>query len=164
MAEGSRGRRWRWTLVDRREALIASHTLELDPDGRFSHLESATAAGLLSLHREADGSLHGNRLSERGVDHLQVPAPAPELVLVGSGPIGLAAMAAGLGDEPTPTLDIVEVADDLGVRIAEVLVRRLPGGRLELKADRGTRRVELDAVGLPPDDGASTTSWALERD
>jgi hypothetical protein len=179
MAEGSRGRRWRWTVVDRRGNLLASHTLELDPEGRFSHLESAIGAGLLSLHREADGSLHGNRLSERGVDHLQVPAPAPRLVLVGSGPIGLVAMAAGLADGAAEReagrdsgqesgealeLDVVEVADDLGVRLAEARIHRGEGGRVEVRMDRGTRRVTVDASGLPPDDGSSTTSWPLERD
>jgi hypothetical protein len=167
MAEGSRGRRWRWTMVDRRGNLVASHTLELDPGGRFSHLESAIAAGLLSLHREPDGSIHGNRVSERGVDHLQVPAPAPGLVLVGTGSVGLAAMAAGLGDDASDgpeEMDIVEVGDDLGVRLAEARVRRRDGGLVEVRTDRGTRSVVLDVAGLPLDDGVSTTSWALERD
>lgn len=174
MAEGSRGRRWRWTVVDRRGTLVASHTLELDPGGRFSHLESAIAAGLLSLHREADGSLHGNRLSERGVDHLHVPAPAPRLVLVGSGPIGLAVLAAGLRGETADEggdaagvgpleLDIVEVADDLGVRLAEARIRSDDNGRVEVRLDHASRRATLDANGLPLDDGPSTTSWPLER-
>ena len=34
--------------------------LETAPDGSFSHLELATPAGLLTLHPEGDGTLHGN--------------------------------------------------------------------------------------------------------
>lgn len=166
VAEGRRGRRWRWTVVDRQGMLVASHTVELDPAGRFSRLESAAATGLLSLHKVSDGSVHGNRVAERGVDHLHIEAPAPELMLVGGGPIGLAAIAAGLGTKvgPAATLDIIEVLDDLGVRVAECRVRRLPSGRVEARTDRGTRSVALDPSGVPLDDRPHTTSWPLERD
>jgi len=163
VAEGSRGRRWRWTIVDERGSLVATHVLELDPAGAFSRLESAGAAGLLTLHREADGSVHGHRVGERGVDHLNIPAPAPEVVLVGSGAVGLAAIGGALpGDGPAP-LEVIEVSDDLGVETADVRIRRLPGGRIEIRTSRANRSASLGDDGLPVG-AARSTSWPLERD
>jgi len=163
MAEGTRGRRWRWSVVDRRGALVAAHTVELGPDGRFARLESAAAGGLLTLHRETDGSLHGNRVAERGVDHLTVPSPAPDALVVGSSPLGPAIASPALPVDGG-AVDIVEVGEDLGVRIAEASVRRHGDGIIELRTGLGARRVRLDADGLPAADEASSTSWPLERD
>lgn len=165
VAEGRRGRRWRWSAVDRRGSLVAAHTLELDPEGRFAGLESAAAAGLLTLHREADGSLHGNRVGGRGVDHIEVPAPAPGLVLVGAGPVGPAAVAAALvAAAGGPPIDGLEVLDDLGVRVVGWSVHRVDGTTLELVAGRVARRVALDALAPRGGEGSPTTSWPLERD
>jgi hypothetical protein len=168
MAEGSRGRRWRWSVVDRRGTLVSAHTVELDPEGRFASLESAAAGGLLTLHREADGSgrqwrLDGNRVAERGIDHLTVPAPAPEIVVVGSSPIA-AAIASRALTEDARTADVVEVGDDLGVRIAEASIRRPGGDIFEIRTGIGARRVALDEDGLPARDDPASTSWPLERD
>src|SRR5436189_2001251 len=69
MAEGSRGSRWREVRV-LDESVVSSLLLELDPDGRFSHLELATTAGLLTLHPEGDGTLHGNAVTADGVHHV----------------------------------------------------------------------------------------------
>jgi hypothetical protein len=52
------------------EGIRSSLLLELDPDGRFSHLELSTAAGLLTLHPEGDGTLHGNAVTADGVHHV----------------------------------------------------------------------------------------------
>jgi hypothetical protein len=162
MAEGVRGRRWRWSVVDRHGAFVAAHTVELDPEGRFVRLESAAGGGLLSLHREVDGSVHGNRVVERGIDHLTLPAPAPDVVIVRAGAIGAAiagpAMVAGGGP-----IDVVEVGDDLGVRIVEASARRLPDGTIELRAGNAIRRIRLDEAGLPAADEGLSTSWPLER-
>ncbi|MCI0583706.1 MAG: hypothetical protein L0227_12605 [Chloroflexi bacterium] len=167
MAEGSRGRRWRWSVVDRRGVLIAAHTVELDPDGRFASAESAAAGGIMTLHREADGSgswsLHGNRVAERGIDHLTVPAPAPEVVVVGSGPIAAAIASRGLAKDAR-TADVVEVGDDLGVRIAEASIRRPGADIVEVRTGIVVRRVSLDDDGLPALDEPSSTSWPLERE
>src|SRR5689334_6864494 len=70
VAEGRRGRRWREVVVDAGGAVRHSLLLELDPDGRFSHLELSTAAGLLTLHPEGDGTLHGNAVTGDGVRHI----------------------------------------------------------------------------------------------
>jgi len=162
MAEGARGRRWRWSVVDRRGAFVAAHTVELDPDGRVVRLESAAAGSLLSLHREADGSVHGNRVVELGIDHLTLPAPAPDAVVVGSGPIGAAIASATLTAGGVP-IDVVEVGDDLGVRVVSASVRRLANGTFELRTVTGIRRARLDDAGLPAADEGPSTSWPLER-
>ena len=93
VAEGRRGRRWRETVATG-EGIRSSLLLELDPDGRFSHLELATAAGLLTLHPEGDGTLHGNRVSGEGVDHLRSPWDPATVVRVEGSTICLAAMPA----------------------------------------------------------------------
>jgi hypothetical protein len=70
VAEGRRGRRWR-EVVGTGEGIRSSLLLELDTDGRFSHLELSTAAGLLTLHPEGDGTLHGNVVTARGIEHIR---------------------------------------------------------------------------------------------
>ena len=69
VAEGRRGRRWREVVVEG-SAVRSSLLLELAPDGRFSHLELTTAAGLLTLHPEADATLHGNAVTADGIHHV----------------------------------------------------------------------------------------------
>ena len=44
--------------------------LETGPGGRFGHLELATPAGLLTLHPEGDGTLHGNVIEVGGIRHV----------------------------------------------------------------------------------------------
>ena len=75
VAEGRRGRRWR-EVRTREEGIVARLLLETDPDGRFAHLELSTAAGLLTLHPEGDGTLHGNAVTADGVEHV-VGVPWP---------------------------------------------------------------------------------------
>jgi hypothetical protein len=165
VAEGRRGRRWRWTATDRGGGFVAAHTLELDPEGRFGRLESVTGGGLLTLHRESDGSLHGNRVTGGGIDHLVIPAPAPELVIVGSGPLGLAALAGGDRLAVAAALDVVEIRDDLGVRVAGCRVERPEARTWELHSDRATWRATVDNDGLPTASGAGRVeSWPLESD
>ena len=66
VAEGRRGRRWR-EAVSRNGAVVHSLLLELDSEGRFAHLELTTPAGLLTLHPEGDGTLHGNAVTAAGL-------------------------------------------------------------------------------------------------
>lgn len=164
IADGRRGRRWRWTVVDRRGALVCAHTLETDPAGRFVRLESACAAGLLTLHREADGSLHGNRVSERGVDHLLVETPVPDAVLIGATELGVAILLRSMAvTDGRLTLDVVEIFDDLGLRIATASVRSDAGGTWDVRTNRGARRARLGPDGLPESADHDTVSWPLER-
>ena len=69
VAEGKRGRRWREVRC-RDTAVASSLLLETGPDGRFSHLELSTPSGLMTLHPESDGTLHGNAIVSDGVEHV----------------------------------------------------------------------------------------------
>ena len=53
-----------------RAALRHSLLLETAADGAFSHLELSTPAGLLTLHPEGDGTLHGNAIEAGGIRHV----------------------------------------------------------------------------------------------
>jgi hypothetical protein len=164
VADGARGRRWRWTVVDRRGTLLAAHTLETDPDGRFLRLESATAPGLLSLHREPDGSVHGNRIGERGIDHLTIEAPAPEGVLIGGTALSVSILLGAIEPPVTKaTLDVLEIFDDLGLRIVSATVRPDGDGGWEIRTNRLSRRAVLDADGLPAAPEHDGLTWPLER-
>lgn len=67
VAEGARGRRWRWIRTER-DGTSVTALLETAPDGRPTRLEVASAAGLLVLHPELDGSeAHGNVVGPDGV-------------------------------------------------------------------------------------------------
>ena len=69
VAEGSRGRRWR-EVRNAGQAVASSLLLETDPAGHFAHLELSTPSGLLTLHPEADGTLHGHAIVSDGVEHV----------------------------------------------------------------------------------------------
>ena len=93
VAEGRRGRRWR-EVVRTGEGIRSSLLLELDPQGRFSHLELSTAAGLLTLHPEGDGTLHGNTVTGRGVEHIEgLPWDQDTVILVEGSAVCRAAPA-----------------------------------------------------------------------
>lgn len=72
VAEGARGRRWRWTIATG-EGLRHAGLIELDPHGRFGRLELETAQGMLTLHPDADRrSAHGNVVRPGGVEPVAV--------------------------------------------------------------------------------------------
>ncbi|MBI2776012.1 MAG: hypothetical protein HYX57_01920 [Chloroflexi bacterium] len=163
VADGRRGRRWRWVVAGTGSALGVAHTVETGPDGAFARLESATPEALLTLHREADGSLHGNRTGRGGVEHLRFDASAPRFVLVGHGAPGLAILAAGLPAlAEASTLDLLTVSDGLAVAAGEG--RIAPIGRATLRLELAGRgyEIEVGAGGLPAIAVAST-SWPLEE-
>ncbi|CAN5570632.1 hypothetical protein BH20CHL7_BH20CHL7_00090 [soil metagenome] len=73
VAEGGRGRRWRWTLATGEGTLLRAALLELDGDGRFARLEYETSDGMLTLHPEEDGqAAHGNVVRRRGVQPIAI--------------------------------------------------------------------------------------------
>src|SRR3954452_801260 len=93
VAEGRRGRRWR-EVIRTGGGVRSSILLELDPQGRFSHLELSTAAGLLTLHPEGDGTLHGNTVTGRGVEHIEgLPWQHDRVILVEGSAVCRAAPA-----------------------------------------------------------------------
>lgn len=143
VAEGSRGRRWR-EVVAADGAVQSSLLLELDPEGRFSHLELSTAAGLLTLHPEADGTLHGNAVVSDGVRHVMGwPWERDGAIWVRGSSICLAA-----GRRPDGTRAVEWLVIDRDLRL-ETVVRAMP---LDWTL--------VDAEGLPVLD--DRMEWPLE--
>jgi hypothetical protein len=143
VAEGSRGRRWREVVrAGEGSGIRSSLLLELDRDGRFSHLELSTAAGLLTLHPEGDGTLHGNAVTADGVRHVVgLPWDAETVVLLEGSTV--CAAAAGSGPAGRGSLHI---GLDLSLRPTSVP----PPAPV------------VDGDGLPPLEGGAT--WPLERE
>jgi hypothetical protein len=92
-AEGRKGRRWREVRL-RDGVVLSSLLLETFPDRHFAHTELSTGAGLLTLHPEPDGTLHGNVVTSGGIEHIAgVAWPNDCLLVVHGSPISLAAAA-----------------------------------------------------------------------
>ena len=144
LSEGRRGRRWRETVV-RDGALIHALLLETGPDGRFSHLELASAAGLATLHPEGDGTLHGNIVGQAGVRHVVGLSFGESGALTVSGSIVAAAALAWA--RASATAGEVVVLDPGAL---DLTIRPLQGD------DLGA----IDADGAPRLDGGRT--WPLE--
>jgi hypothetical protein len=171
VAEGRRGRRWRWSL-QRAGSIEHAVLLELDPAGRPTRLEATSASGLLTLHPElAEGGLHGNLVTPNGVEHLSLPWLPDAVVDVvdGFGPFALAA-AVGEGLSVGEAIELPTVTVDR-------FLRPVPGrARLARLAERtwslepgsppGVRRSawtgSLDDAGRPMLDGGRV--WPLELD
>jgi hypothetical protein len=155
VAEGRRGSRWREVRV-RGESVVSSLLLELDAAGRFSHLELSTASGLLTLHPEGDGTLHGNAVGAGGVRHVMaVPWTRDDILLVAGSPTSRAAAARRI--EASPAGDAPRAK---GVGFGIVVGLDLSAERRAI--GRSERAVPLDPDGLPIfGDGLS---WPLERE
>jgi hypothetical protein len=143
VAEGRRGRRWR-EVVRTGEGIRSSLLLELDPNGRFSHLELSTAAGLLTLHPEGDGTLHGNAVTSAGIGHVVGLPWQPDVAIWLDGS-GINAAAARRADGAS-ALDVLRIGLDLTL------------AREAMQIDPGA----VDGEGLPVLVGGTT--WPLEED
>ena len=164
VAEGRRGRRWR-ELVRKRDQPGIRHSLllEMDSEGRFSHLELSTEAGLLTLHPEADGTLHGNSVTDVGIEHIRGIAWDPDgLVIVDGSLISRLAAVGGLRSRLEPgssrALAILRVPRDLRFLRSEEIVTRRDLDRWALGEDES---LLLDDDGFLRADGTST--WPLEE-
>jgi hypothetical protein len=144
VSEGTRGRRWREIRRNADGILVTSLLLETHPDGRFAHIELSTAAGLLTLHPEGDGTLHGNIVTTLGIRHVMGLPWTPRSVVLVEGSL-LASAAA------KRTLASAAAAD--GVRITL---------GLDIVAIHETISLGVDADGLPLLDDAA--SWPLEAE
>ena len=145
IADGRRGRRWREVVVVG-DAVAHSLLYETGPDRRFRHLELAAPGGLVTLHPEPDGSLHGNVVrATGGVEHVRGIALAPGgMIHVQGSSITAAAIDWARGGEAV-----------------EILV--LDPGSLRLRAVRSPADRPLDAAGdggIPLLSAAET--WPLE--
>jgi hypothetical protein len=149
IAEGRRGRRWRETVV-RDGVLVHSLLYETDRERRFSHLELATPTGLVTLHPEGDGTLHGNIIRPgSGIEHIVgLSFPAATLLLVGGSTVASVAAAwAGQGSEHVAAVVPAVVLDPMTLALSSQTVDPSTLG-------------PSDNSGVPVMDGARI--WPLE--
>ena len=163
VAEGNRGRRWR-EVRNAGHAVASSLLLETDPAGRFVHLELATPSGLLTLHPEADGALHGHAIVSDGVEHVAGLAwDADGVALLEGSTVCRLAAVAGLAD----TIAAGSSRGRLAIVIPATLWLEVKPIRIE-RVDEMTWRfgVEdpfvVDRDGLPVLRGGEI--WPLEGD
>ena len=164
VAEGSRGRRWREIRRSPRGELLTSLLLETDPGGLFAHLELSTAAGLLTLHPEGDGTLHGNVVAERSLRHVAgLPWTPRSVVLVEGSPLATSAATRSLANDVGPgssaDVAVVRIGADLEVRPGRAAVRRVTAHEWQIGSGGS---IEIDPDGLPVLADAET--WPLEAE
>lgn len=161
VAEGRRGRRWREAVAGEPGRWLAL-LLETDPGGRFTHLELATPAGLLTLHPEGDGTLHGNAVAADGLRHVVgLPWDADACVVVEGSTIAAAAIAHALRHVVAPGAStdrwILRIGMDLDLAGSRGGIRRLETDRWQIGDDT---TVALDPEGAPLLAGGTT--WPME--
>jgi len=132
VAEGRQGRRWRSLRLDSAGGVISSLVLELDPGGRWTRLELATSAGMLTLHPDPDArAAHGNVVTGRGVVPLEFAWSGRHRLVVASDPVAAAALRPPRDDDraagPGPGL---VVGVDLTVKAGDTIAPAVapPGG------------------------------------
>jgi hypothetical protein len=164
VAEGRPGRRWREVRRSSDGALLTSLLLETDPEGAFAHTELSSAAGLLTLHPEGRGTLHGNVVTEHRLRHVAGLAWTPGSIVLVHGSVLAAAAAtrilAGVV-RPGASHDVtgVSISVELDVEPIRVTVRRTAETDWQL----GSAPVlHVDDDGLPV--LADARTWPLEAE
>jgi hypothetical protein len=166
VAEGSRGRRWRWTRTSN-AGLASVGLLELDVDGAFSRLELGGPPGLLTLHVDQSGDeVHGNVASSTGMRHLRFGWSRDDLLLVDGEPLIAAAMCHRFAREVDPgprrEHDVLLVEASYVVRNSQGSCTRESQTRWRVELSQARRfRIAIDDDGLPTglEDEAN---WPLE--
>jgi hypothetical protein len=164
VAEGRRGRRWREVRSASGGGLVSSLLLETDPGDRVNHIELGSGLGLLTLHPESDGTLHGNVVTSAGIEHVVgLPWSQDAVLLVEGSTIAAAAAARGLRDAVSAGSSVsrpgVIVDPGLAVRAADVTIERFGEDAWRLGS---TGEIAIDDLGLPLLAGARI--WALEAE
>lgn len=164
-ADGTRGRRWRASLADASGVGLAL-LLEVGLDRRATRLEVVTAAGLLTLHPDHDGSrLHGNVVTPDGVRHVELPWGPRQHLDVAGCPVTVAVIAHAFGAEVSvgASIDIrvVTVGRSLEPTTARARLDRTSPRSWLLEVDGRSVSIDVDEDGLPRLDGEMT--WPLER-
>jgi hypothetical protein len=164
VAEGRRGRRWREVRSMAGGEVLSSLLLETEPSGRFSHTELSSVAGLLTLHPETDGTLHGNVITPEGIQHVAGLAWDPEGVLLVEGStIAAAAAAHGLRNAIAPDATASRTAAfvDLGLAVqrVDVTIERVGEDTWRLGS---AGEIAVDDDGLPLLAGARI--WSLDAE
>jgi hypothetical protein len=167
VADGHRGRRWRGATT-RDGVLTASLLLEVGGDGRPVRLELAGFAGLLTLHPESGGSLHGNAVTAGGIRHLTFDWSDDHELEIEGNPIPSAVTAARLTSSVRVgegrSSPVVIVGQDLVVRAGERRFERIgAAGSWRIVGDGEARLLVVDVDGLPvwPE---PADDWPLELD
>jgi len=174
VAEGQRGRRWREVvrIGNGRPGIRHSLLLETDPDGRFSHLELSTDAGLLTLHPEADGTLHGNAVVDHGeaglrdatgVEHVRGLAWSRHGIALVDGSLicqlaGIEALGESLQPRTSRSQPVIWIPETLWIEVKPVRVERVDERRWRF-GDAPV--IEVDDDGLPASPDAAI--WFLEE-
>jgi hypothetical protein len=175
VADGRLGRRWR-AMTSRSGSVVEALLLEIDADGRPTRLELTTAAGLLTLHPEPSGSLHGNVVTPVGMRHLTFAWSDEHELAIDRSPIAAAitarrlasTVAVGEGRE----VRVVDVARDLSVREGARRYVRVAESGWRIEGAGVTQSVTVDDRGLPGWPGArgetsgagEPAEWPLEVD
>jgi hypothetical protein len=141
VAEGNRGRRWRWALSGDAGLRLVG-LVERLPSGAFGRLELASSGGLLSFHPSPAGaSAHGNVIAGGGVRPIEVDWDDGWTVGIQADPFGSAVCGwSGVGL-------VVDAIDGLSWRG--------PGEH------RDVATLDCDERGIPILDEAS--EWPLEE-
>jgi hypothetical protein len=174
VAEGHRGRRWRELIRvgAGRPGIRHSLLLETDPDGRFAHLELSTDAGLLTLHPEGDGTLHGNAVVDHGeaglrdatgVEHVRgLVWPADGIAVVDGSLVcelaGIHALEASLPAGGAHSQPVIWIPTTLWLEVRPLRVERVDERRWRF-GDRPM--LDVDADGLPV--SSDSAIWPLEE-
>jgi hypothetical protein len=152
VADGRHGRRWRELAVDA-SAAARSILLETDSQGTWLRLEMSGPDGLLTLHPESDGSIHGNIASRTGVRHVSLGKVKPPRLDVPGSLVAEAALCWALTRQvkvgERRTITVASVAEPVNVALGELTVERRTTATWELRDGDRRRLVELDEVGLP---------------
>jgi hypothetical protein len=160
VADGSKGRRWREAVTDS-AGLRHSLLFESDRGRRFSHLELATRAGLLTLHPEGDGTVHGNVVDAAGVRHVVGLAWEPRGLVELQGSAVTAAACAWLLDRPggeaSAPVTVLRISVVLALDVERVALDRYADGSWGVG---GATRFVAGRDGLPVI--ADGSSWPLE--
>lgn len=162
IAEGSKGRRYR-EVRRAGEGIAHSLLLETDPDGRFSHLELSTPSGLLTLHPEPDGTLHGHAIVSDGVEHVAGLAWEPDaLIVIEDSVVCVVATAHLLRRTLAAGSSLARhaawIPPTLWVEIRPVRVGRIGGGAWQVGSDGP---IAIQPTGVPGLAGGET--WPLDQ-
>jgi hypothetical protein len=172
VADGRRGRRWR-AVTRWPDSLIESLLLEVSVDGRASRLELGTSAGLLTLHPEASGGLHGNVVTTDAIRHLALPwTDDHELEvepLALSGAVTARRLDRRLAAGERIDVPVVAVGAGLSVREATRRYTRVDAVTWRIEGDDPGRVLSVDDRGLPVwtargGESVLAREWPLELD
>jgi hypothetical protein len=155
-------------MTSRDGRLVESVLIEVDRDGRPTRLELTNASGLLTLHPEPMGMLHGNVVTPSGIRHIALPWGKAHEIAIDRLPIAGAVTARRLaplvGVGEGRDIDVVVVSDDLEASPATRRYDRVTAMSWRVQAGQVTQMMTIDEDGVPTrsDRGGEPVDWALE--